>query len=364
MNISHLQEGLRIYKRRKRVNRNGLHEYEGNAIEICKQIVEDCWNEKYFQTSTDHGHYCEFYMRDFGWAIESLLKLDYRDRILKTLEYSLKKYSQDKLTTTINPKGKCIDIFRYSPDSISYLIRCLKLAKAESLISKYQDFIRKEVMKCFNLCFDTKTSLIKADMHWGSMKDSTNRNCSTYDNVMLAMLSSDLEELQLENPFQNFSIKSSIKKELWSGNYFYDDIHKYSVITGENNTFPYWTGVFTDSKMMKTSIESIQSAKLDEPFPLKYSNQKFGKELFWRKWIVSDYQTHSIKTHMGAIYIHVVNKINPDLAKNYLNSYTQIIEKHKTYLENFDSKGKPLNTKFYFSDEGNLWAANYLTLLI
>jgi len=191
MKIAHLQEGWRIFKRRNRVNRHGLKEYEGDAAEICEQIIEDCWNGKYFQTSTDYGHYREFYMRDFGWAIGSLLELGYRDRVVKSLEYALEKYSENKLTTTINPKGKCIDIFRYSPDSVAYLVRCLKQAKAHDLISKYQDFINKEVEKCYDLCFDEETSLIRADKHFGSMKDSTNRNCSTYDNTMLAMLSSD-----------------------------------------------------------------------------------------------------------------------------------------------------------------------------
>ncbi|MBD3230670.1 MAG: hypothetical protein GF329_21000 [Candidatus Lokiarchaeota archaeon] len=363
MKIAHLKEGWRIYKRRRRVNKKGLHTYEGNAAEICEQIIEDCWNGTYFQTSTDYGHYCEFYMRDFGWAIESLLELGHKERVIQTLEYALDKYSNQGLTTTINPKGKCIDIFKYSPDSLAYLIRCLRIAEASDLIEKHEPFLIKEINMCFDRCFDKNTSLIRDDVHWGSMKDSTHRNCSTYDNIMLAMVSKDLNHLHLPNPFKDYDIKSAILNNLWNGEYFYDDIHKHELVTGDNNTFPYWTGIFKNENMIKSSIKSIQSAELDSPFPLKYSNKKISKEVFWRKWFVSDYQTHSIKTHMGAIYIHMVKKFFPSLAKIYIDKYTELIETHGTYLENYTSKGEPLNTKFYYSDEGNLWSANYLTLL-
>ncbi|MGV9205046.1 MAG: hypothetical protein ACOC44_13625 [Promethearchaeia archaeon] len=363
MKLAHLKEGWRIFKRKRRVKRKGLKEYEGTALEICRQIVEDCWNGTYFRISTDWGHYRVFYIRDFGWAIGSLLDLGYREKVIKTLEYALDKYANQRLTTTINEKGKCIDIFRYSPDSIAYLIRCLRLANFPELITKYREFLLCEVEKCFEKCFDTETSLIRADMHFGSMKDSTNRICSTYDNIMLTMLSMDLDDLDLPNPFHDFDIKGAIKENLWNGEYFYDDISRREIVTGENNTFPYWTGVFKDKEMIKSSIECIRAAQLDEPFPLKYSNEKISDEIFWRRWLVSDYQTHSIKSHMGAIYIHVVQEVSEKLAQTYIDKYTKVIEKHGTYLENFTEKGEPLNTLFYYSDEGNLWAANYLTLL-
>lgn len=362
MNLAHLKEGWRIFQRKRRVKKYGLHKYKGNASQICKQIIEDCWNGTYFQTSSDYGHYCVFYMRDFGWAIGSLLELGYENRVLKTLEYALNHYAAQKLTTTINQKGKCIDIFRYSPDSISYLIRCLKLADSHHLIDQYHDFLMDEVNKCFEKFFNPDTGLIRRDIHFGSMKDSTNRECSTYDNLMLAMLSMDLDSLGLANPFAEYNIKKTIKKHLWNGDFFYDDINRREIVTGDNNTFPYWTGVYQDKAMMRSSIKSIQNAELDDPFPLKYSNKPIGEELLWRKWLVSDYQTHSIKTHMGAIYIHMVKKVDSELAQKYKNQYEEIIENYKTYLENFTAEGKPLSSAFYYSDEGNLWAANYLTL--
>ncbi|MFW5780385.1 MAG: hypothetical protein ACOCWI_02910 [Bacillota bacterium] len=364
MKIDHIKEGKRIFKRAKRVRKQGLYKYEGDADKICFQIIEDCWNGVYFMTSSYNGHFCEFYMRDFAWAVKALMQLGYEKKVKKTLEYALDKYSKDKLTTTINPEGKCVDIFDYSPDSIAYLIHSLKIANADELITKYKDFLQMEIKKCFDKCFDTNTSLMKKDAHFGSIKDSTFRYCSTYDNTMLAMMSKDLDILKLENPFQAYDIKKAMIENLWNKEkgYWYDDLSKYDIVTGDSNTFPYWTGVFTDKKMIESSIKNIIKAGLDNPFPLKYSNQKFGKESLWRKLTVPEYQTHSIKTHMGCLYIHVVNSVDKEKAKEYKEKYKKLIEKYGTYLENFFQNGEPLNTKFYFSDEANVWSANFLTL--
>ena len=49
----------------------GIKKYEGNAKEICEQIVNDCWNGKYFQPS--NGHFNELWIRDLGWCSKSLV---------------------------------------------------------------------------------------------------------------------------------------------------------------------------------------------------------------------------------------------------------------------------------------------------
>lgn len=361
--LSQLAEGLRIFKRAFRVRKTGIKEYTGSAYEICHKIIQDCWNEKYFQISIKDGHFCEFFIRDFGWAIKPLLRLGYREKVIKTLEYALKKYSEQRLTTTITPAGKCVDIFRYSPDSIAYLIRCLKLSKAYHLIDTYNDFLKKEIDKCFKRCFDAKTSLVRADKYFGAMKDSAKRKSSTYDNVMIAMLSNDLNEIEFHNPFKKYDIKKAIKENLWNGKYFFDDLNKYPIVTGENNLFPYWTGVFQNKEMLKSSIQSIQEAELDKPFPLKYSSDKFkGLKKNLTKLFVPNYQSNSIKMHMGALYIQMLKKIDFEKANAHIAAYKNLIEQYKTYLEGFYPDGTPFRTFFYYSDEGNLWCANYLTL--
>jgi hypothetical protein len=143
-NITHALEGLRVFRRSLRVKYKGIKHYRGNAEQICRQIVRDCWNGSYFQIST--GHFCEFYIRDFGWCIDSLIKLGYKKEAKKTLEYALKKYSENRgITTTITPSGKCVDVFAYSPDSLAFLIRSMNAAKADHLFEKYRDFLNSEI---------------------------------------------------------------------------------------------------------------------------------------------------------------------------------------------------------------------------
>jgi len=358
MKIAHLTEGLRIFRRSIRVKNKGIKQYQGNAQEICKQIIEDCWNGKYFQVSA--GHFSCFYIRDFGWSIGSLIKLGYKDKVLKTLEYILSIYSKQKLTTTITPKGKCIDLFTYSPDSLAFLIRSLKLAKANNLIEKYKHFLEKEIRKFEKEVINHKTGLVKK-RKFSSIKDQSIRRSSTYNNIMAAMLAKDLKDLNIPTKLDYEKIKSKIKQELWNGSYFYDDLTKKSYIAGDANIFPFWTEVFTESDMLKSSIISIKKAELDRPFPLKYTKKDIAKYNFARMF-VPNYEGSSIWMHMGPLYIQLLKKIDKQKAKEYTDIYTKLIEKYKNYPEVFNPNGTLFKSLFYFSDEGMLWAANYLIL--
>lgn len=369
-NIIHLSEALRIFIRSIKVKIKGVNKYQGNAEQICKKIVDDCFNGKYFQVS--NGHFCEFYMRDFGWCVDSLVALGYRKKVLKTLDYVLFIYSKEKLTTTITPKGKCVDIFDYSVDTLPFLIRSLRVCEGYDIIKKYKKFLEKEIKKCFDLCFDKKTSMVTQDRHFSSMKDEALRFSSTYDNCMIAMLSKDLDFLGLFNPFSKYDIKSRIKEELWNGEYFYDDMKKEKVVMGDSNVIPFWTGIFDvdDSEqnkdMLIKSIRSIKDNGLDYPFPLKYNSDNYSAKTKLKFNIVSKlvcgYEKNSIWMHMGPLYIDIVSKVDKKLALNYLNSYKKVIEKNHNFLEIFDFKGNPFKSPFYYSDEGMLWAVNYLYL--
>jgi len=159
--------------------------------------------------------------------------------------------------------------------------------------------------------------------------------------------------LKLHNPFKKYNIKKAIKQNLWSGKYFYDDITKKEIITGDSNVMPFWTGVFTDKKMFKNCVDSIKKAGLDKPIPLKYSTGKKLKMNIVSKF-VSNYEHDAIWMHMGLLYAQLV--------KGYKPKYKKLIEKHSNFLEVFNPDGTPFRSKFYYADESMLWSANYLTL--
>jgi len=359
LNLTHLSEASRIFNRSRYVKKHGVKRYKGNAKNICKQIVNDCWNGRYFQVSS--GHFCEFYIRDFGWCVDSLLKLGYKEKVRKTLSYALYIYSNQGLKTTITPKGKAVDTFTYAPDSLAFLIRSLRVLGDKNLIRKYKDFFKKETEKYFDLVLDKETGLVKKDKFFSSIKDEALRKSSLYNNVMTAMLNNELNKLRLWNPFKRYNFKKIIKTNFWTGDYFLDDLSGDKYITGDANVIPFWTEVFDDKRMLKLCINKIQSEGLDKPFPLKYS-KKIPKNLNFVNWFVPNYEGNSIWMHIGLMYIKVVKEIYKDKAKGYLKKYTNLIEKYGNFLEIFNPDETPFKSKFYYADEGMLWAANYLCL--
>ncbi|MBW2978255.1 hypothetical protein KY331_05400 [Candidatus Woesearchaeota archaeon] len=358
-----LLEGARIIVRSFRVKFKGVKKYKGDVKQICRQIIEDCWNGRYFQVSA--GHFCEFYARDFGWCTHSLLNLGYKDKVIKTLDYALGIYSKNKrITTTIDPRGRILDVYTYSPDSLAYLMRSLRLANAKNLIKKYKPFLETEVKKFFDIVFDKDKGIVKENTFFSSMKDHSVRNSSCYNNIMVAMLSKELDKLKFENPFKEYNLKKIIKEKFWTGEYFLDDLSGNKFVAGDANIYPFWTGVFTDKKMLKSTINKIIEKKLDEPFPLKYSEERKGKKFtFIEKIFVPNYEGSAIWIHMGPLYLELLRKVNKTRYNLLIQRYKNLIEKHKNYLEVFNANGSIYKTFFYHTDESMLWAANFLDLM-
>jgi hypothetical protein len=354
-----IKEAIGMFLRSIKVRRKGFNEYKGNHKQICKQIIDNCWNNTYFKTST--GHFSAFYIRDFGMCTEALINLGYKEQVLKTLQFALSIYSRkNKLTTTITKDNKPINIFTDSPDTLPFLIHSLKLAKADELIKVYKPFLEKEIMNYFNQFIEVKSGLIYPK-YFSSIKDQAKRKTCCYDACMAGMLSNDLNTLNLPNPLKQFDYKEIIKDSYWNGKYFEDTLFE-NYISGDANVFPYWCGIIDDKKMLKQSIKAIKEKELDYPFPLKYTINRTHKFLFWTKIFSPNYEGTTIWAHLGLCYLDIVAKADKKLLKKYLEMYKEQIEKHKTFLEVYKPNGDIYKTPFYISDEGMLWASKYLYL--
>ena len=95
--IDYLTQGSRIFLTSLK-NRFFRKKYKGTAEQICRQIVKDCYNGRYFQTSTQN--FRQFWTRDFGWCTASLLKLGYQKEVAQTIRYALNRFK--KYTNTFN----------------------------------------------------------------------------------------------------------------------------------------------------------------------------------------------------------------------------------------------------------------------
>ncbi|MBU0457329.1 MAG: hypothetical protein ABH824_05100 [Nanoarchaeota archaeon] len=356
--LDYLTQGTRIFLTSWK-NRISPKKYEGNAETICKQIVKDCWNDRFFQTSTTN--FPQFWTRDFGWCTKSLLTLKYEKEVHQTLRYAINRFKEyKKITTTITPKGKPFDFPLPAVDSLPWLIHSIKISKFPH--HSHKNFLNQETKKFFKTFINEHTGLVKPDLHVSSMKDFAVRKSSCYDNCMVALLAKDLEEMKLINPFKGFNYPDIIKRHFWNGAYFYDDLTKKDYITGDANFFPFIFGVVEDKKMLHSAIAHLHEAELDEPFPLKYSNSRENINFIWQELFFRDYESNAIWMHMGPLYVKLLQQVDENRSRKYKEKYKELIEKHKNFLEVFSAAGKPFSTPFYYCDSGMLWAANYLTL--
>lgn len=358
LTLLHLNEGLKILFRSIRVKTKGIKRYKGNEEQICRQILDDCWNGKYIQVS--RGHFNAFYIRDFAFFVNSHIKLGYKKRVIKTLKYALDKFSKQKLTTTITASGKAIDIFRYSPDSLALLIYSLRKANAYDLIKKYKKFLNKEIKRFYNVVLDKEKGIVKSNKVFGSIKDNAIRSSSVYDNCMLGLLADELKKIKiLDNPFKKYNFRKTIKETFWNGSYFKEDL-KSNVVAGDANTFPFWTGLFKNKKMFKSCLKKIQENKLDKPFPLRYTNKRYKEKHSFIDSLVPNYEGDTCWIHLGLCFMDVVKKYDKKLLKKYVKQYSDNLIKYKNFLEIYDKEGKPYKSMFYYSDESISWCAGFL----
>ncbi|MEK6938226.1 MAG: hypothetical protein AABX04_04235 [Nanoarchaeota archaeon] len=362
----YITQGSRIFLTSWK-NRIKPTEYAGNAQQICRKIVKDCWNGQYFQASTNN--FAQFWTRDFGWCTASLIKLGYEVEVKQTLKYALNRFLEaEKITTNITPKGKPFDFPNRAVDSIPWLIHSIKLS--HFYFGAYRDFLNQEIQQLFDEVVNAQTGLVKQNVHASSMKDFSVRQSSCYDNCMIGLLAKDLSGMNgLINPFQEYNYPKLIEKNFWNGTYFYDDLTKQEYVAGDANIFPFVLGVVTDEDKLRSVLNMIQVAGLDKPLPLKYTANRQGVRFIMQEYFLRNYESNTIWTHMGPLYIKLMKKLDKWMAEEYEKKYTQLIEKHLSYPEVLVVVGegekmevKPFKTPFYTCDRGMLWAANYLTL--
>jgi hypothetical protein len=363
--LTNFKEGLRIWNSARKLKK-GFKQYSGDANSICKNIVDDCWNKNdaFFQTSTNN--FCQFWSRDFGICAEALVKQGHHEKVFATLDYALARFQKHgRITTTITPDGKPYDFPCYAVDSLPFIIHTIRgLPKKPRvmLLNKYKHFLEEEIDFFFQTVYDPETNLVQ-QKHFSSMKDYSIRKSSTYDNCVMAMLQRELEELQFHNPLKGLPITQAIQKNLWNGNYFYEDLSKQELITGDANTFPFWTKTFTSKSMFQSCLQSMKNAGLDKPFALKYSpmQEKTTKTLFI-EWIAGDYERDNVWMHVGLCYLDVLRQFDKQELTKQLAKYTERIEHHKNFLEVYTNKGEVFKTKLYHTDVGMLWCVKYLEL--
>ncbi|MFC1722840.1 hypothetical protein ACFL0V_01745 [Nanoarchaeota archaeon] len=358
--LTHVFEGLRMFKRNLRIKRKGYPRYKGNSEQICGRILEKCWNGEYFQVSA--GHYNEFYARDFGWCARYLLELGQKQQMIATMKYALGKYSIGGIKTAINPGGNPFNFPNYyCIDGVAYVFHVLRLLKDEDLIDDYREFLTGEVARFVKEVMDKDIGMVRKDRYFSSQRDHSLRSSSCYDNTMVAFLDKELSLLKFDNPLKEFRMKKRVKEEFWTGDYFKNESSD-ETVTGDSNVVPFWTGVFDDKKMIRKMIGTVRKEGLDKPFPLKYVHKVVPHKTVGAEMFVKDWEQDTVWAMMGMMFVDVVSLVDKNQAKKYLKQYTQVIKRYGNFLEVYDNSGNPFETMWYSCDDSMSWASMYLGL--
>ncbi|MEK6845698.1 MAG: hypothetical protein AABY26_02975, partial [Nanoarchaeota archaeon] len=128
-------------------------------------------------------------------------------------------------------------------------------------------------------------------------------------------------------------------------------------------------GIINDEDKLRSALEMMQAAGLDQPLPLRYTAGRENVNFILQEYFLHNYEGNTVWTHMGPLYIKLVRSVDEWQAKELKDKYTKMIESLLSYPEvlsvveeNGEKKVKPFRTPFYSCDRGMLWAANYLTL--
>ncbi len=363
-NLRVLSEGLRIFYRSVYSNVFGW-EKQGDSLEsISRNILLSCYDskKKYFRTSS--GHFCQFYARDFGMCCASLIKLGFRNEVKNTLVYAMDIYIKNKkITTHITPSGKIVDFPSNTPESAAYMLRSLLLLNDKELIKKYRFFFNELAEEFYEKYVDKETGLLRKDMFFSSMKDHSLRVSDCYNNCMLGMFVNDLKRIGIKCSLNRFNYKDLIYKYFWNGSYFLEDLSGKDVVSGDANTFPFWTGLFDEEDIFKSCLKAIRSKKLDRPFPLKYTaDEDVSDKMHFADLFVPGYERDTIWPHLGLCYMTVVRNYDLALLSKYVNLYSKEILKHGTFLEVYFSDGSPFRRPLYCCDQSMLWVAIFIDL--
>ena len=359
VNFVYLFEAMRIFRRSLHVRRHGFKRYPGTASAICKQIVQNCWNGTFFQTST--GHFNQFWTRDFGWCTQSLLALGYTKEVTATLDYALARFiKHDAITTTITPGGKPFDFPTFGIDSLAFLYNSLALVKNKELTEKYRPFLQQQLHAVSPLL--EPTGLVKKNIHVSSMKDHAIRQSSCYDTCMLGLLSRAAKKLALENPLKQFDYPQLLLDNYWTGNAFCDDLSDKNIISGDATILPLWTGMIRSPKIARAALTGARLADLTSPFPLKYTAHIPNSPEVLASLFVPGYEHDTIWAHLGMMYLHVAKKYDRTAFRSARAAYARTIEQHGTFLEVYNPDGTLFSKPTYIADEGMLWASIFATL--
>jgi hypothetical protein len=350
-----INEGWRIWRHSSAVKRSGWKRYPGDMKAICDGIINDCWDAEKGIYCASAGHFHQFYTRDFGIAVEALVAKR-RDKCLATLAYAMQHFEQaEMVTVAITPSGRPFNFPTFSPDSLAFLLRALRMCKAKDLVKQYKAFLERQIKDwCAIVIADD--GFVKRRVHFGGMRDHAVRSSSAYDNTMILVVKEEAKALGLATPPISLT-PTLFVKEFWTGTHLKDDRDS-DRLSGDANVVPFWLGVVKDAAKARTCLRALHAAGMDKPVPLAYSpSSDSAPPMIWQNLFAKNWESDARWLQLGLMYTVVAKRVDKALFRQAQSSLLANILVNKNILELFTAEGKPYTSAFYHADEGMLWGA-------
>jgi hypothetical protein len=358
---SYLTSGVRIARRAVR----GPRRHVGDARAIARACVESCWDRDHFVASG--GHFRQFWTRDTAFSAEPLVRTGFGQQLRETLAWALTAWERagGRVTTTIFPGGRPRDVYTLGVDSLPLLLFALRAADADDLVRRHRGWLEPEARRYADEVLDPATGLVRADRRFSSHRDTVVTSSNAYANTMVALLDQVLRETEwFASPIPPGATERLLANFWRDGRMV--DVAGADEVTGDAAVFPFWLGVLPDALGLASALESARAAGLATPLPLRYAARHDRTvEDPVQRLFVPDYQGTAIWSSLGAMYLQLIERVDPVAVTVPLSIYADLIERDGTVWEVLNDDLRPYVGRWgiFRSDEAMLWSAILLDLL-
>jgi hypothetical protein len=337
-----------------------IERFDGEAREICQQILDRLWEGDFYRTSL--GHFDFFWMRDFGTVCESLVKLGHADKVHHTLRWAMRYYRRANIVSTcIDKAGNCFEAPGPAIDTLPWLLHCLVVSKYP--LSKSEHVFLEKQLRKYRKRYLREHGHLKR-MKVGEMRDAVIYDRSAYAVSLVARLATCVKKLRLgEFPFPPEFYRDELLNHYWNGEYFQAD-HSTKVFSAESALMPFFLDIVSDSHMVNQTMDHIAKQKLNKPYPMIYTNKP---EAFrYHPWMTAPYMPNyageTVWSWFGEFYLHLLKRHKRPEYKEQYESFSAMIERHGNFPEMLNKDGSWYYAPIYRSDPGMVWVALFLEL--
>ena len=351
-----------------------LRTYSGTPKDVCRKIVEACYDSRknYFRTSVDT--YPELWTRDFGRCVPALIHTGYRQEVINTYRFAFDAFrNAGRYELTILPNGQLYNFpfGTYSPDGFAFFLYGLCALDDPTLVKNNRSFLTREAERFSRLVVHPDDGMVKADVHFSEAQDYLRRSGSCYTTCCAFIVQQALNRLNLPNPLRSHDYPTILKTHYYNSplGFFYDDMSKRSFISGDANILPFWCGAVSRAPfanvddILNPVLDNMQQAQLNSPYPTRYRN---GTEKLpsLRLDHFNPWQTRSVWTCLGIHFLEMLHQYAPARFSKEMMRFVGLIDKLRCFPEVVSHRTETLYSyPLYVSETSMLWAANLLNLL-